>query len=515
MSSRSRASTTFSRASSLIRLKKAGVAAELAAKEAEFNALQEQARHKEETARMEAALACRKAELEQMEVRKQMEMERARLMVYQEVEEAEENVGPTEDDLLQIPPTQSEPKTTSTPFHQSPPVEHSTEVSANASRTEPQPIPLRSQGVNLPPTHGREINQQSCYSQEFTPKADTTAAIIAAITDSVIVSPLPVPEPNVFNGEPIKYPDWKSSFRALIDRRNLPSSDKMYYLKRYVSGSAREAISGLFLLNSQEAYERAWDILDERFGHPFIISKAYRYKLQRWPKIGTRDHQSLRKFADFLSRVKTAMHVVQGLDVLNDYVENQKLLLKLPDWLISRWNRIANKHLREDNTYPGFKMFVTFIITEAELACNPIFSCNAVKEAEMLENVRTGQRTKDAKENRNTFSIKTNEEDAKESNGIENQQFKCTFCKKTDHQLDGCSKFKFETLATRMTFVKENRFCFGCLKRGHASKDCRRRLNCSTCNKKHPTCLHEDRSIQAKKEERKVGDSACVPESTS
>ena len=43
MSLRSRASTKSSRASSLISLKKADVAAELAAKEAEFNALQEQA----------------------------------------------------------------------------------------------------------------------------------------------------------------------------------------------------------------------------------------------------------------------------------------------------------------------------------------------------------------------------------------------------------------------------------------------------------------------------------------
>lgn len=94
-----------------------------------------------------------------MEVTKQMEIARARLIVYEEVEEAEENVDPAKDDLLYIPPTQSEPS------HQSPLVEHLSGVSVNASRTEPQPIPPRSQGVNLPPAHGQEINQQSCYSQ--------------------------------------------------------------------------------------------------------------------------------------------------------------------------------------------------------------------------------------------------------------------------------------------------------------------------------------------------------------
>ena len=79
-----------------------------------------------------------------MEVTKQMEIARARLIVYQEVEEAEENVDPAKDDLLYIPPTQSEPS------HQSPLVEqcqckclknrtsaHSTTVSRRKSSSSP------------------------------------------------------------------------------------------------------------------------------------------------------------------------------------------------------------------------------------------------------------------------------------------------------------------------------------------------------------------------------------------
>ena len=81
--------------------------------------------------------------------------------------------------------------------------------------------------------------------------------------------------------------------------------------------------------NASEAYERTWNILDERFGHPFIVTKAYRDKLQRWPKIGARDAQGLRKFADFLLSVETAMQVVQDLNVFNNYMENQKLLTKI------------------------------------------------------------------------------------------------------------------------------------------------------------------------------------------
>ena len=76
---RSRTSQS-SKAPSLIDLKKADAAAELAAREVEFNAL-EQTKHKEATARIEE-LVQRKLELEQMEAKKQIEIARAKLKVY-------------------------------------------------------------------------------------------------------------------------------------------------------------------------------------------------------------------------------------------------------------------------------------------------------------------------------------------------------------------------------------------------------------------------------------------------
>ena len=104
-SRRSRSSRS-SKAPSLIDLKKADAAAELAAREVEFNALQEETKHKEAIARMEAELAQRKLELEQMEAKKQIEIARAKLKVYQEVEEFEDNMDSVEDDYLQTSPIQ-------------------------------------------------------------------------------------------------------------------------------------------------------------------------------------------------------------------------------------------------------------------------------------------------------------------------------------------------------------------------------------------------------------------------
>ena len=33
--------------------------------------------------------------------------------------------------------------------------------------------------------------------------------------------------------------------------------------------------------------------------------------------------------------IETAMQTIKDLTILNDYMENKKLLAKLPDWLIS------------------------------------------------------------------------------------------------------------------------------------------------------------------------------------
>ena len=377
-STRSRRSRTSrsSRASSLIDLKKADAAAELAAREVEFNALQEETKHKEATARMEAEykevtarmeaehkevtarmeaehkevtarmeaehkevaarmeaeLAQRKLELEQMEAKKQIEIARAKLKVYQEVDEFEDDMYSVEDDHLQTSPIQINLETDAAPFI--PPQEPKYSVlDANTPNSTAQPVlhPPNVHPVESETTHPVHVQPQTSPAS-----VDAITSIVTVIADSFSMSRLPAPEPTIFSGEPILYPEWKSSFHALIHRKNLPSSDKMYYLKRYVSGSAKEAINGLFLQSSSEAYERAWNILDERFGHPFIVTNAYRDKLPKWPKIGMKDHQGLRRFSDFLTSVETAMQAIENLNILNDYVENQKLLTKLPEWLVSR-----------------------------------------------------------------------------------------------------------------------------------------------------------------------------------
>ena len=58
-----------------------------------------------------------------------------------------------------------------------------------------------------------------------------------------------------------------------------------------------------------------------------------------------------------------------GLDILNDCEENQKLVQKLPDWAITCWNRQVTEALNFEEGVPSFKKFVAFVAFEADIAC--------------------------------------------------------------------------------------------------------------------------------------------------
>ena len=179
-----------SRVSSLIDLSKADAIAELAAKEAELNTFQEEAKRKKEIATMEAQLrtkttkikselARRKLELEQMEVKKQLDMARVRLKAYQVAEEIENEKDPIEDNLSRASLIQTTP----------------------ASLPAQEPKHLRSESkaskVTQPTQPLQNVHKSPSVLQESS-SADKTAKIVTTIANSF----------SLHHSEPIHYPDW-------------------------------------------------------------------------------------------------------------------------------------------------------------------------------------------------------------------------------------------------------------------------------------------------------------------
>ncbi|XP_034058377.1 uncharacterized protein LOC117537302 isoform X2 [Gymnodraco acuticeps] len=170
---------------------------------------------------------------------------------------------------------------------------------------------------------------------------------------------------------------------------------------------------------------------------------------------------------------------IKTLEVLNDCNESQQILMKLPDWLVSGWNRKAMEARHANGGYPPFKVFVDFISKEADLACDPISSIQAIRSVESEKTKNPISQTIQAK----TLSTNTTQSSIPT----------CIFCKGTGHVLPKCRKFVEKTVEDRIKFVYAERLCFGCLNTGHQSKACNDKSTCEKCQRRHPTCLHDDK----------------------
>ena len=160
---------------------------------------------------------------------------------------------------------------------------------------------------------GEQAVKLVCKEVQPSQSINDLSALAETFAASMSLIRLPAPEPTVFDGNPLKYNDWSIAFKALIEDKRISEGDKIHYLKRYVSGPAREVISGYLLLRSDSAFERAKALLEERYGNQFIVTEAFRDKLEAWPKIHERDDNSLRRFSDFLNQCHAAMLDMKGL----------------------------------------------------------------------------------------------------------------------------------------------------------------------------------------------------------
>ena len=207
---------------------------------------------------------------------------------------------------------------------------------------------------------------------------------------------LPLPEPETFSGELLLYPTWKKSFDTIVERRTDSSSQRLYYLGRYTTGEAKESISGLLALDSEDAYLEARKILFDRFGNPYLVANAYKKKIKEWPNVPPNDGISLRKFSDFLVHCQAAMKEIHYLQALNDPEENQKIVRKLPRNICDRWGREVDQRLNRKETdrqnarskesaYPPFSVFCDFLKREARIACNPVAMSRVIGEERKVQ----------------------------------------------------------------------------------------------------------------------------------
>ncbi|XP_014662066.1 PREDICTED: uncharacterized protein LOC106805101 [Priapulus caudatus] len=321
------------------------------------------------------------------------------------------------------------------------------------------------------PQEDPDVNMQRFLNSM--PARDPPTSEASVLRDLVNSFRLPPVQIDRFNGDPLKYPVWITTFDNVVASRTTSSSEKLNLLGQYLEGEPLEMVSGYLLLQDQEAYECAREKLAYWYGGDSVISRAFLTKLENWPKIDGRDPISLRRFSHYLDEICAVKHRIADLGILDYPQENCKLVRKLPVYLESKWRSVIIRAKSRENRFPSFETFADFVVGCAEEANIPAFDCHAAsRPAPSYLNTAPPRATKKI--------LATVE-----------QIDPCQLCQR-DHRSVECPKFMDATVDQRVELIKKWGLCFGCMKLGHRSRACRQRLACSRCSKSHPTLLHRD-----------------------
>ena len=392
-------------------------------------------------------------------------------------------------EILPAPPNQPPPPPPSTPRNKEPPTSPNEGTPPTIpNETPPNCMTEPATGSEEPPSNPDLLQVQ--------------LQTISRLLEIQNQNRLPLPEPGIFTGDPLKYPVWVKAFETQIESRAINSAEILHFLGKYVSGEAKSVVEGFMLLDGDDAYEKAKKQLSKRFGNSFAVASAFRKRLDGWAQVAPSDGLNLRKFADLLVQCETAMQKISSLKVLDDDQENHKMVSKLPRWAAVRWGRLVHNWKEEKDSFPPFSEFVKFVVKEADIACDPVNLRKINKEEDSKRPKNQGDGASGRKfpirHERNPRNImatnKSEETDPNDTNQARNEgpvANSCIFCK-GHHELDSCEGFCNKDIGERKEYAKSKGFCFGCLRQGHLSKHYKNRKTCKACGKPHPSSLHGD-----------------------
>ena len=266
-----------------------------------------------------------------------------------------------------------------------------------------------------------------------------------------------------------------------------------------MSGEAKDCVKGYLSLCTSNAYFAALETLKERFGSDFVVANAFRQKLRKWPRIQNDDFVGLRKFSDYLAQVETAKESNRSLSVLDDEQENRALLFKIPDFCHKGWAKQAARARVERRPYPDFSEFCKFIRYQSEIVNDPI---TCIRSSGSQSNSQNGSRFNQSQgTSQSNFGSRFQQQQGQSYRrtfshaafvpNSSQGSVSCFFCKQA-HFMTNCQGFLALSPMDRRSFCHSEKLCFGCLRHGHSSRDCQRRLRCETCGRQHPTVLHDE-----------------------
>ena len=327
-------------------------------------------------------------------------------------------------------------------------------------------------------------------ADEFIPCSGTnsTQAILLRVTT------LQAMQPVKFSGNAADFPVFRRRIRDNLEDGLLSNAQKIEFLPKFVSGEAYDVVAR----SAGCSYEDIVANLEDRYGQPATVAAAYIEKLTVGPKLGNRDFNGLRNFAE---QLQCATKRLEG-----DYereastTANMKLIAgRLPDYLINKWADVSYS-IREKGLIPALKDLAKFVKRQAAIKNDPGFAgVVAIPTTETRGNrKKPPHRTNDPPNPRRTSSFVTDfdrKDTRRRGTGEGQSKLPCDtqncLCCSGSHELASCPELKGKDLQTHWGIVKRHRLCHVCMRQGHHRERCESQRFCPCgSEKRHHRLLH-------------------------
>lgn len=243
------------------------------------------------------------------------------------------------------------------------------------------------------------------------------------------------------------------------------------------SSNVQRLLLGADLLDNQEGYEKAREILQERYGQSHLHLEELIVSLAEGPRIRSRDGAAIKQLADnYLEamQVAKASGYMKALEL--SYI-TKKIAGRLPASLFEDFKRLNTAKQRDERRALYPKEFYAFLDTADSLVTGgELLSMR--QEQDHREN-RSGR----YHESRRAIGLTTT---ADSRNSI------CFMCE-GEHNLASCEQFRRIPVQHRQEFVRKEGICFLCLRGKHRAIVCKSGfLPCDIegCGRQHSRWLH-------------------------
>ena len=318
--------------------------------------------------------------------------------------------------------------------------------------TKPSPVEIPPQSSSLNQTHAISPDQDSVGMFSEVSNQDPLSL------PHRVRSKLPQLVLPKFRGDVTQYRTFWDSFESAVhSNAELSHIDKFNYLNSLLEGQAQRAIQGLPL--TEDNYEAAVNILNQRFGKPQQIISAHMDELLKIPACNGDRPSQLRFVYD-----KVSVHV-RGLEALGVNSSQYGSLLipvimaKLPPEVRVQIARNANQDVWEISD------LLAVIQREVE-------ACEKVNSEQRKEQVAKPQR------NLPTAATLVARDSSVSSNGVP----ECVYCS-ARHFSASCDRVT--DVINRKEIFKRDRRCFLCLRKGHRNTQCPSNKYCRRCHGNH------------------------------